>query len=60
MKDDPTIERIRKVRHEISEMHHHDPEQLIHYYERLQKKYEDRLMQTAAPPWPRHAPQKDK
>ena len=50
MKDDPTIEQIRRIRHKISEMHQHDPEQLIRYYMQLQKQHEDRLMKAAPPP----------
>jgi hypothetical protein len=42
MKDDPTIERIRRIRHEISEAHQHDPVRLIDYYLRLQKQHEHR------------------
>ena len=32
MKDDPTIRRIREVRHRISEQCDHDPEKLVAYY----------------------------
>jgi hypothetical protein len=39
MKDDPTIERIRKARCNISETHGHDPERLIRYYMQLQQQY---------------------
>ena len=56
MKDDPTIERIRKVRHGISEMHQHDPEKLIRYYIQLQKQHEDRLIEATNKP----GQQKDK
>ena len=49
MKDDPTIERIRKVRHKISEACHHDPGELVRYYVQLQKQYEDRLLNVAPP-----------
>ncbi len=43
-KDDPTIERIRKARHQISEEHGHDPQRLVEYYVELQKKYERQLL----------------
>lgn len=42
-KDDPTIQRIRKARHEISETNQHDPQMLVDYYLELQKKYRERL-----------------
>ena len=38
MKEDPTIERIRKTRHEISEKCDHDPKKIIEYYKKFQKK----------------------
>jgi hypothetical protein len=57
MKDDPTIERIRKTRHEISETHGHDAERLIRYYMQLQQQYKQ-----ATPPSgttrPRPVPEK--
>jgi hypothetical protein len=43
-KDDPTIERIRKVRHRISEEQDHDPQKLVEYYLDLQKNYQQRLL----------------
>ena len=49
MKDDPTIERIRRARHKISETCQHDAGQLIRYYMQLQKQHEDRLVQTTPP-----------
>lgn len=44
MKDDPTIKRIREVRHIISEKCGHDPKTLIEYYVALQKKHKERLL----------------
>jgi hypothetical protein len=46
--DDP-IESIRRIRHEISEEHGHDPRRLVEYYMELQKTHEQRLIETAAP-----------
>lgn len=43
--DDPTITRIRDTRHLISSKHQHDPQQVVEYYIRLQKKYQFRLME---------------
>jgi vesicle coat complex subunit len=37
--DDPVIQLIRDVRHQISESNDHDPKKLINYYLELQKKY---------------------
>lgn len=42
--DDPTITRIRDTRHHISSEHQHDPQQVVEYYIRLQKKYQSRLV----------------
>lgn len=45
-KDDPTIERIREARHRISEEHGHDPQKIVEYFLELQKKYDERLLDT--------------
>lgn len=37
--NDPVIETIREARHQISEEHHHDPENVVAYYVELQKRY---------------------
>lgn len=44
MMTDQTVERIRKVRHEISERFDHDTRKLIEYYIKYQEKYKDRLI----------------
>ena len=43
-KDDPTIIRIREARHRISEECGHDPQRIVEYYVKLQKKYQDRII----------------
>jgi hypothetical protein len=43
-KDDPTITRIRETRHQISEECGHDPRRIVEYYGRLQRKYQDRII----------------
>ena len=43
-KDDPTITRIRKARHQISEECGHNPQRIVEYYGKLQKKYQDRIL----------------
>jgi hypothetical protein len=43
VEDDPTIKRIRDVRHKISAQFGHDPKKLVDHYIELQKQYEDRL-----------------
>lgn len=43
MKTDPTVDRIRKVRHAISVQCDHDPRKLIAYYMKYQEKYKGRL-----------------
>ena len=40
MKDDPAIERIRAVRHQISEECGHDPKRLVAYYMKRQRERE--------------------
>ncbi len=40
MFDDPTVERIRKVRKEISERYNNDPQKIGEYYINLQKEFE--------------------
>ena len=46
-KDDPTIERIREARHQISEEHGHDPQKVVEYYIELQKKYKRQLLDNS-------------
>ena len=40
MQDDPAIERIRVVRHRISEECGHDPQKLVAYYMKRQRERE--------------------
>jgi hypothetical protein len=44
MKNDPIIQAIRDVRHQISESMDHDPRKLLEYYRIRQKRYGDRLI----------------
>jgi hypothetical protein len=44
---DPTLDRIRQVRHEISAEFDHDPYKLVEYYMRLQERHGDRLVRPA-------------
>ncbi len=41
---DPLIDEIRAVRHQISEEVGHDPARLIQYYIKLQERHKDRLV----------------
>lgn len=43
---DPVIDEIREVRHRISARFDHDPSRLVAYYMELQKRYQDRQIQT--------------
>ena len=43
------LERIRRVRHEISKEHGHDPRRLVEYYMRLQEAHKERLVEPVAP-----------
>lgn len=47
MNEDPGIDWIRKVRHEISARFDHDPKKMVKYYMELQEQYEDRLINTS-------------
>ena len=40
----PTIDEIRKIRHQISQRFNHDPERIVEYYIKLQQKYQNRLI----------------
>jgi hypothetical protein len=44
--NDPTLDRIRRVRHEISAECGHDPYKLVEYYMGLQEQHRDRLVGT--------------
>ena len=44
MPDDPTITRIRTIRHQISERYHHDAAQLIAHYGELEHRYQHRVI----------------
>ena len=44
MKNDPIIQAIRDVRHQISESVDHDPRKLLEYYRIRQQRYGDRLI----------------
>ena len=46
MKENPTIERVRKARHEISAKYGHDTRKLVQHYIEYQKQFADRLVTT--------------
>jgi hypothetical protein len=41
--NDPTIDRIRQVRHQISAEFGHDPKRLVAFYANLEKELSDRF-----------------
>lgn len=45
-RNDPVIDEIRDLRHEISARFDHDPERLVAHYAELQKRYRERLVRT--------------
>ena len=47
--EDP-IDRIRRVRREISRRFDHDPRKLLLHYMELQERHADRLMTSPGPP----------
>jgi hypothetical protein len=50
MRTDPTIERIRKIRHEISDECNHDTRKMVEYYMKYQQKYANRLLKGRVSP----------
>lgn len=44
MKTDPTVDRIRSIRHEISKECSHDPQKLVEYYMKYQTRFKSRLI----------------
>lgn len=44
IQDDPTIARIREIRHRISEECGHDPHKLVARYIEMQKQHQSQLM----------------
>jgi len=48
-KHDETVDRVRRVRHEISADFDHDPRRLVEHYMELQRRHADRLLDTVAP-----------
>jgi hypothetical protein len=53
---EPVIDEIREARHLISERFHHDPDELVAYYVKLQEKYRHRLTDTMKPSEPLDQP----
>ena len=47
---DPVIDEIWEVRHRISARFGHDSARLVVFYMKLQKQYEDRLIETTTSP----------
>ena len=45
MKDDPTITRIRTVRHQISEQYQHDVQRIIDHYIKREKHHQGRFIE---------------
>ena len=43
---DPVIDEIREIRCKISERFDHDPNKLVEYYMKMQKQYQDRLIDS--------------
>lgn len=41
---DPTVERIREVRHQISAKLNHDPKQLVAHYRKMEQGYKHRML----------------
>ncbi len=44
IENNPLIERIRNVRHQISEEYNHDPKQLVEHYIELEKRHKERFI----------------
>lgn len=50
MRPDPVIDEIRRIRHQISAEHDHDPRKLVEHYMKLQEQYRDRLIHSRKRP----------
>lgn len=46
MKDDPTIARIRAVRHQISEQYQHDIQRIIDHYIAREQQHQSRFLEA--------------
>lgn len=46
MKVESAIERIRRIRHEMSEECDHNPKKLVAYLQKLQQNHQDRLISS--------------
>ncbi len=46
--DDPVIDEVRRVRHEISARFGHDTKALMDHYRELERKYADRILHEPA------------
>lgn len=44
MTADPTIDAIRKIRHQISASVDHDPRKLVQHYRKLQERHRNRVV----------------
>lgn len=55
MQDDPAVERVREVRHQISQQCDHDPKKLVAYYMRLQERHKERLLEVVKDEKPEEA-----
>ena len=49
MKSDPTIDEIRRVRHEMSTEYGHDPRRILEYFASIQARVKDRLANHGEP-----------
>lgn len=47
---DPVIDEVREIRHRISARFDHDPERSMTYYIELQRRYQDRLIESEESP----------
>ena len=50
MKPDPTIDAVRKARHEISALVGHDPRKLLEYYRKRQTRYSEEQLRRLEEP----------
>lgn len=49
MKSDPTIDEIRRVRHEMSAEYGHDPRRILEYFASIQDRVKNRLVNHGEP-----------
>jgi hypothetical protein len=49
MRPDPTVDEVRRIRHEMSAEYGHDPRRILKYFAAIQDRLKDRLVNLGVP-----------